>query len=248
MSRPLSILVTAGNTMVPIDQVRAITNIFHGRTGTNIANYFAGQGNDVALLTSNPKLAQPSLENSGLSDSEIMVVKMLRRLKRPKKNSLKVLPYKTFNDLKTLMADQITSSHFDVVIHSAAVSDYQVTGVCVEKATGLERIDSSKKISSEFEKLYLEMSKTEKLVDLIRPEWGFKRILVKFKLQVGISDEELIKIATKSMEDSQADFIVANCLEWSRDYAYIISSDRVLCVTREKLPQELFAKIKERIA
>ena len=51
-----SVLVTAGSTMVPIDKVRAITNIFNGRTGTNIALYFAQQGWNVTLVTSNPSL------------------------------------------------------------------------------------------------------------------------------------------------------------------------------------------------
>ena len=32
----MKILVTAGNTQVPIDRVRCITNIFSGRTGTRI--------------------------------------------------------------------------------------------------------------------------------------------------------------------------------------------------------------------
>ena len=52
--KPVS--VTAGSTMVPIDKVRAITNIFNGRTGTNIALYFARQGWNVTLVTSNPSL------------------------------------------------------------------------------------------------------------------------------------------------------------------------------------------------
>ncbi len=51
-----SVLITAGATMVPIDKFRAITNIFKGRTGTNIALYFAQQGWDVLLITSNPSL------------------------------------------------------------------------------------------------------------------------------------------------------------------------------------------------
>ena len=33
----MNILVTAGNTIVPIDRVRCITNVFTGRTGTAIA-------------------------------------------------------------------------------------------------------------------------------------------------------------------------------------------------------------------
>ena len=37
-----------------------------------------------------------------------------------------------------------------------------------------------------------------------------------------MSDEELIDIATKSMLHSDANLMVANCLEWARYRAYII--------------------------
>lgn len=33
----MRVLVTAGATQVPIDRVRAITNVFTGRTGTQVA-------------------------------------------------------------------------------------------------------------------------------------------------------------------------------------------------------------------
>ena len=69
------------------------------------------------------------------------------------------------------------------------------------------------KIGSSHDRLILELVPTEKLVDLIRNPWGFTGTLVKFKLQVGLTDDELLAIARKSMADSHADFIVANCLE-----------------------------------
>ena len=53
----MKVLVTAGATMSPIDKVRAITNIFKGRTGTAIAKYFAkSRRHDVTLITSSPGL------------------------------------------------------------------------------------------------------------------------------------------------------------------------------------------------
>src|SRR5438034_5962598 len=47
---PMRILVTAGNTLVPIDRVRCITNIFTGRTGARIALHAQERGHDVTLL------------------------------------------------------------------------------------------------------------------------------------------------------------------------------------------------------
>jgi len=52
----MNILVTAGNTIVPIDRVRCITNVFTGRTGTQIAMCGYERGHNVTLLTSHPEV------------------------------------------------------------------------------------------------------------------------------------------------------------------------------------------------
>src|SRR6476646_6451465 len=44
---PMNLLVTAGNTLVPIDAVRCITNIFTGRTGASIARHAHERGHSV---------------------------------------------------------------------------------------------------------------------------------------------------------------------------------------------------------
>jgi phosphopantothenate-cysteine ligase/phosphopantothenoylcysteine decarboxylase/phosphopantothenate--cysteine ligase len=52
----MHILVTAGNTQAPIDDVRCITNIFTGHTGTRIALAAYSRGHSITLLTSHPEL------------------------------------------------------------------------------------------------------------------------------------------------------------------------------------------------
>lgn len=226
--KKLKVLVTAGSTVVPIDQVRVISNIFKGRTGTAIALHFAKQDAEVTLLTSNPELA-----------------------KNPKfmGTDTKVVSYRTFDDLKMQMEKIIGGRNKpDVVIHSAAVSDYKLEGVYIEGAhKKLIRLDASKKVSSRHPVLVLRLVLTDKLVDFIRPNWGFRGILVKFKLEVGITDEELIEIAKRSREASDADLIVANCLEWSGQRAYIIGPERELMerVSRRRLAEELYRRMWE---
>ena len=46
----MKILITAGGTLTPIDQVRRITNIFNGRTGVEIARHLVENDNDVMVL------------------------------------------------------------------------------------------------------------------------------------------------------------------------------------------------------
>lgn len=221
----MKVLVTAGNTLVPIDQVRAITNIFKGRTGASIAFGLATHGHNVTLVASNVETATNFMLHT---------------------NQQRLLPYKTYEDLLRIMQEEITFGGYDVVIHSAAVSDYYVDGVCVKNASG-ELIDIPKdgKVGSDHDIVYLRMRQTQKIIDLIRSPWGFKGYLVKFKLQVGISDEELIAIAKKSRVTSEANLIVANCLEWSGHRAFIIDDDNVTPVGRADLPLALNEAIKK---
>src|SRR5437868_4486098 len=107
----MNILVTAGNTMAPIDQVRCITNIFTGRTGASIALGAHALGHRVTLATSHPEAVSESSEPA------------------PRDERWSLRRYRTFEDLQGCMAERIGSGGLDVVIHCAAVSDYLSAGV-----------------------------------------------------------------------------------------------------------------------
>ncbi len=214
----MKILITGGSTEIPIDQVRCISNKFKGKTGSQIADYFISYGHKVTLLSSAPD---------------------------PYHNArLTCMRFRTFDDLASLMEQEIRSNKYDVVIHSAAVSDYKVGQVLVPQDQGLVPIDRSSKIPSSHSELYLKLIPTIKLIDQIRGPWGFQGKLVKFKLQVGISDDELINIAKRSVLASSADLIVANCYEWYKERAYIIGSDGSCdSIKRGNLPAELYRRL-----
>jgi phosphopantothenate---cysteine ligase (CTP) len=215
------VFVTAGSTRVPIDQVRAITNIFQGKTGHNIARYIAKQNSEVTLATSS-------------NDSVIA-------------NSVRVLRYSTFDELAEIMQREIKSGAYDAIVHSAAVSDYKVNGVFTKDKTGqLVPLDSANKVSSSHSKLYFELVPNEKLIDKIRADWGFEGTLVKFKLEVGKTYAELVTIATESAKISKADLIVANNLEWYQNAALIVFPNGTsVTVGREEVPKEIWKKINE---
>jgi phosphopantothenoylcysteine synthetase/decarboxylase len=210
----MNILVTAGNTQVLIDRVRAITNIFTGRTGARIALDAHQRGHTVTLLTSHPETVEaPTAERWVLRG------------------------YQTFEDLQQLMEEAIRGGGFDAVIHSAAVSDYRPDGVfspapgthfqqgegCWLSETGAPRLEdrTAGKVKSDVPELWLRLVRTPKLVDHIRTDWGFRGLLVKFKLEVGISDSELLDIAERSRCQSSADLMVANTLEGASFWAYL---------------------------
>lgn len=212
------VLITAGATEVPIDRVRAISNIFKGKTGWKIAEYFNKQKHDVTLIT------------SGYHESL---------------SKLRIVEYRTFDDLAAILEREVRTGKYDVIIHSAAISDYAVSNVLVpdEKGT-LQAIDNSTKVSSQHPVMYLKLCQTPKLVDLMREPWGFKGKLVKFKLQVAISDPELLEIAKKSINLSKADLLIANCLEWSKERAYLVTPEgNHYGVMRDDLPAVLYKRL-----
>jgi phosphopantothenoylcysteine synthetase/decarboxylase len=214
----MNILVTAGNTQAPIDRVRCITNIFTGRTGTQIALAAQARGHGVTLLTSHPEVV------SALNGA-------------PPSNCWSVFAYRTFHELRELMADKLSHGAFDALIHSAAISDYLAEGIYspapntqFHTETGRwdtgggwpEMVDrSAGKVKSDEPELWLRMVRAPKLVDSVRADWGFRGVLVKFKLQVGIADDELLRIAEASRQQSNADLMVANTLEGASTYAFL---------------------------
>jgi phosphopantothenoylcysteine synthetase/decarboxylase len=230
----MNILITAGNTLVLIDKVRAITNIFSGRTGAAIAHCAAERGHQVTLLTSQADTAHPATK-------------------------VNVVAYRTFTELETLLHNEVCSKKYDAVIHSAAVSDYEPAGIYApddcsrfdETDLSWRRNDSGHpqlesraagKVKSDAPELWLRLQRTPKLVDKIRREWGFRGILVKFKLEVDLDEKMLLERAELSRRQSDADLMVANTLEGMASSAYV-GSGRYDRIDRALLPGRLMRTI-----
>ena len=204
----MHIFITAGNTMTPIDRVRAITNIFSGRTGAAVARAAADAGHRVTLATSHPDTVAAQ---SGLD----------------------VVPYRTFDDLHAVLARHLGSGQYHAFVHSAAVADYAPAGVYAP-GTGT-RFDPAAgnwvggamtdrqagKVKSDEPELWLRLVRLPKLIDLVRPTWGFRGIVVKFKLEVDVSEKRLLEVAEASRRHSAADLMVANTLDAARDWAHL---------------------------
>jgi phosphopantothenoylcysteine synthetase/decarboxylase len=214
----MKILVTAGNTVVPLDKVRCITNIFTGRTGAQIALESQRRGHCVTLLTSRPEAV-----------AEVNV----RELPAER---WQVRRFQTFDELQELMAQQITRETPEALIHSAAVSDFSCAGIYApaagtrfcesgmrweaEAAALPSLIDmTAGKVKSDAPELWVRMLRAPKLIDMVRSAWGFRGILVKFKLEVEVSEERLLEIAERSRCQSAADLMVANTLEGAASWA-----------------------------
>jgi phosphopantothenoylcysteine synthetase/decarboxylase len=214
----MNVLVTAGNTLAPIDQVRCITNIFTGRTGASIALAAHARGHRVTLATSHPE-----------------AVGELSAAAPPAGERWSMCRYRTFDDLHSRMAELVGGGGLDAIVHCAAVSDYLSAGVYAaaegtvfDEATHRWQgaipalVDRrAGKVKSDEPELWVRLKRAPKLVDLIRSTWGFAGVLVKFKLEVGLTDEALLKVAEASRVHSGADLMVANTLEGAPLWAYV---------------------------
>src|SRR5262245_42468840 len=216
----MNLLVTAGNTLAPIDRVRGITNIFTGRTGAAIALCARQRGHRVTLLTSHPD-AVDGLRQAGTTLAE----------------GWSLPRFRTFDDLQREMQGLLHPVGFDALVHCAAVSDYLPAGVYAPaphthfdeqeaawRSTGpapalVDR--SAGKVKSDEPELWLRLVRAPKLIDLVRPAWGFRGLLVKFKLEVGVGEGELLETAERSRLQSAADLMVANTLEGASHWALL---------------------------
>jgi phosphopantothenoylcysteine synthetase/decarboxylase len=80
---------------------------------------------------------------------------------------------------------------------------------------------SAGKVKSHHQELWLRLTPTAKLADMVRKPWDFRGTFVKFKLEVGVTADELRDVALASRAQSDADLIVANTLDGKERLAWI---------------------------
>jgi len=97
------ILITAGGTEEPIDSVRVLSNLSSGKTGSFLADHFAGRHASVTLLRSH-------------------------RGKPATDPSVKQLSFQSSADLEALLKEELATGKYDMVVHLAAISDFTVAG------------------------------------------------------------------------------------------------------------------------
>lgn len=198
----LRFLVTAGNTRERIDRVRDWGNIFTGNTGYSIARELARLG-QVDLVTSN------AAHLAELSDRADQRIRGFR--------------FQTHGDLMAVLEGRMRASRYDAVFMTAAVSDYAPAGVFEIVSRGeigaageeqwIVRNVQTGKVKSSHAAIAVSGLPTRKIVDCFRDPWGHRGLLIKFKLEVGITSDELIEIGQRSRRSSSADYLVANTLD-----------------------------------
>ncbi len=113
--------------------------------------------------------------------------------------ALRVIETETVLDLVSELIPRLQEYRYDVFFHAMAVLDYMPD----DEFRG--------KIPSNKRTLTVRMSKTPKVINVIK-KVSPETILVGFKLEVGVTKDELAERARKMMKSSKADFVFANDL------------------------------------
>ncbi|MBU0994036.1 MAG: bifunctional phosphopantothenoylcysteine decarboxylase/phosphopantothenate--cysteine ligase CoaBC [Proteobacteria bacterium] len=196
------ILVTAGPTQEPIDPVRFISNPSSGKMGFSVARMAEYRGADVTLISGPVSLPDP------------LNVACLRT--------------RTTLEMEKAVFDHVKD--VDVVIKSAAVSDYRV-----EKP-------SAHKIKKDKDNMILTLVKN---TDILKELGKIKKkqILVGFAAET----EDLVKNAEKKIREKNLDMIVANIVG-QKTSGFGIDTNIVRFLYQDGTNEELPSMLKEEVA
>jgi phosphopantothenate---cysteine ligase (CTP) len=235
----MNFLITAGSTQSAIDRVRCVTSVFTGRTGTAVARTAWGRGHTVTLLTSRPDM----LIEFGLNPRE-------------SGERLVVVPFRSYDELAVLLQTQMKAGGFHAVCHAAAGGDFLPAGAYApnpgtffnartgqwEAKSGSPTLTEQKtgKIAGSASEVWLRLVRGPKLIDRMRQSWGFTGVLVKFQMESGVGDSELIELAEASRTVSNADLMVTTTLEAAAHTEFLGPlKDRYERVPRRELPDRV---------
>lgn len=182
------VLITAGATREAIDGIRFITNHSTGRTGAELATQLERRGWNVTLLHGRGAM---------------------------RADAGKVMEFFDYEDLCEKVRAELATEVYDLVIHSAAVSDYTVDEVSHSDSLG--NLDPSELLKQKIpsgQSLILHLRPTAKILPRLREFSRNKKIqVVGFKLTLNASADET-RQAARQIFEGDVDLVVAN--DWSQ--------------------------------
>ncbi|MGE7881955.1 phosphopantothenoylcysteine decarboxylase [Bacillus sp. NPDC094077] len=214
------VLITSGGCLEKWDQVRGHTNMAKGTIGRIIAEELIAKGAHVIYLHGY-FAEKPNDVNS----------------------QLELHPFEGIVDLQDKMKSIITHEKVDAVIMAAAGSDWIVEKICDQDGNAL---DMNGKISSDIAPI-IHFQKAPKVLKQIK-EWDPETIIVGFKLESDVSDEELFERAHKRMKEAKANVMIANSPHslYSRAAVHhVIGKDGnvKLCTGKDETAKEIVSKL-----
>lgn len=232
----MKILLTSGGTKIPIDEVRHIANMSSGTFGAKIGVECLNRGYELTFLTSKDGKTPLKFSYDFNQSGEDIVRKVNEDVEWADHVYLQYseLTYSDFLGYSMKLEGLIKRGDKDVIILAAAVSDYG----CVPHGG---------KIKSK-ENMTIDLCPLPKIINKVKNEWGYKGILVGFKLLVGSTEDELIAAAQRSVIENNCDFVVANDLhdlKQNNHKIMLVGKDWVTHHKKEESVGAILDKIKE---
>jgi phosphopantothenate---cysteine ligase (CTP) len=226
----MKILITAGGTTEPIDRVRGISNFATGMLGKMIA--------------------EECLKNGTFDQVYFLATKT--SFKPEANQKLKIIEADDVEAVRKEMLQLIQKQKVDVLVHSMAISDYQVDRILTltdlaklitknqknwtnnfednlnqlnSNLNEIQSINRQEKISSQIKDPILFLRPTIKIASEIK-KWNSQLYYVGFKLLDHVPEKELIQIAQQAMKTNQYQLVVANDLKnihGEKHEAYLIT-------------------------
>ena len=206
MKRP--VLITAGATRNPLDSMRVITANSSGKTGVSLAISLNALGFEVTVYGSPRALA---ILPSNLQSEE----------------------FGSTRNLESLMHNWVVQHPKGIIIHCAAVGDFEYRG------------QTNKKIPSG-QSITIELHPAPKILDQLK-EWSETSVIVSFKAAApNTSNTHLLEIAQSQLERTGSDWVFANVLgRTERDVLIVESTNAVWFTKRQDGLQALIERLQQ---
>jgi phosphopantothenoylcysteine decarboxylase/phosphopantothenate--cysteine ligase len=184
----MRVVITGGPSSEPIDDVRLITNRSTGELGVILAQAFQQSGHEVSLFLG--RLSQFRLPQAASFDRN--------------------------EDLQRMLREMNESKSVNVVLHAAALADFQVVAV---RAGNIDV--GLKKIGSEHQTLSIELAPKLKVIAGLRDLFP-NALIVGWKLELEGSREDLVREAAQQVKKNGTDACVINGRAFGDGFGFCI--------------------------
>jgi phosphopantothenoylcysteine synthetase/decarboxylase len=213
----MNCVVTAGPTYEPLDDVRRLTNFSTGRLGTELANFLAARGHQVALLI-----------------GETATYAGLRRAQH-------IAIFSTTADLRKRL-HALAAKRVDAIFHAAAVSDFTFGRMFTPNEAGkLAEIKSARKISTRPGRLLVELAPTPKIIAELRG-WFPRARIVGWKFEAEGTRADALNAARQQITDCATDLCVANGPAYGEGFGLVSRDGKVVQLASAPLLFEALEK------
>lgn len=194
----MKIIVTAGPSYEPIDEVRRITNASTGELGVRLANALARAGHEVFCL-----------KGTGATSVEPPV-------------KCHALTFTTNDDLHERLSRLAREHDIGAVFHAAALCDYKVARV----KDGRGALQDAAKIESRAGALSLTLEPARKVIAGLRDLFP-RAVLVGWKYELTGARPDALAKAWRQIRECRTDACVVNGRAWGKGFGFCTPPDRV---------------------